>query len=561
MKCMKHLIRILASAFFIAGTTTFYAQTQTVGTFLNTPESFDGYTLLDPMGSTATHLINNCGEVVNSWSSDYPSGGACYLLEDGSLVRGCRVNGAFNGGGVGGLLERRSWDDELIWTLDWADDTYHHHHDFAWMPNGNVLILAWELKTTQEAAEAGRTNPQTMWPETITEIAPTPPSGGEIVWEWRAWDHLVQNTDSALAGFGIPSEFPRRIDVNFGAVGGGGGPGGANSGDWMHANAVNYNAELDQIAISSRRFNEMWVIDHGTTTEEATGPAGDLMYRFGNPQAYGRGTETDRLFFGQHDVQWIPEGHPQAGQFAIYNNGDSRPECLCSTVDTWMPPLLEDGTYDLVGSEPFGPALWNWSYPEQLSTSFFSANISGVHPQPNGNYLVCAGADGRLFEVTQEGQMVWEYINPEGNFGISPQGTNPQQNSVFRAYRYGPEFPGFEGRDLTPGEPLEGPSAFSCELYPATTDTVISGAILDSDILAPRLYPNPAKQDVRIWSPHDGTWVIRDSTGRILLRFQAAARETRELNCQSWSPGIYFATFQSKERFPGQATLHLLISP
>ena len=92
------------------GVSTLLAQTQTVGTFLNTPEAFNGYTLLDPMGSTSTYVINNCGEVINTWASEYPSGGACYLLEDGSLVRGCRVNGAFTGGGVGGRLERRAGD-------------------------------------------------------------------------------------------------------------------------------------------------------------------------------------------------------------------------------------------------------------------------------------------------------------------------------------------------------------------------------------------------------------------------------------------------------------------
>ena len=160
------------------------------------------------MGTESTYLINNCGEVIQSWQSQYNSGGACYLLNDGSLVRGCRVNGNFAGGGVGGVLERRSWEGDLLWTLTWANDELHHHHDFAWMPNGHVLVLAWEWKDANEAAAAGRLNPQTIWPESITEIAPTFPSGGNVVWEWHAWDHLVQNVSPDLPNYGEPADFP-----------------------------------------------------------------------------------------------------------------------------------------------------------------------------------------------------------------------------------------------------------------------------------------------------------------------------------------------------------------
>ncbi|MGB1480877.1 MAG: aryl-sulfate sulfotransferase [Flavobacteriales bacterium] len=521
-----------------------FSQTQTVGIFLNTPESFDGYTLLDPLGSSNTYLIDNCGQVINTWTSDYVSGGACYLLEDGSLVRGCRVNGSFFGGGVGGRLERLSWDNDLLWSLDWADEEKHHHHDFAWMPNGHVLVLAWELRSAAEAGAAGRINPQTMWPESVTEISPTSPSGGEVVWEWHAWDHLVQNADSTLPQFGQPSDYPRKIDVNYAIVGGGGGPGGANSGDWMHANAVNYNAALDQIAISSRRFNEMWVIDHNTTSEEATGLAGDLLYRFGNPAAYGRGAESDQIFFGQHDVQWIPEDHPQAGDFAIYNNGDTRPGCMCSTIDVWTPPIQTDGTYELEGEAAWGPEALEWNYPETPATSFFSPNISGVQPQPNGNYLICEGAGGRLFEVTQEGAVVWEYVNPEGNFGISPQGSDPQQNGVFRAYRYGPDYPGFQGRDMTPGEPLEGANWVSCELFVVadTTATNQPELFFKNTLVAS---PNPTSGILNVTFPASGTWSLLDISGRKVENGRVSAPSRVPLNFEAYQSGVWILLFQN----------------
>ncbi|MEE2918663.1 MAG: aryl-sulfate sulfotransferase [Bacteroidota bacterium] len=513
-------------------------QTQTSGTFLNTEDAYDGYTLLDPTGSTSTYLINNCGEVVNSWSSDHRSGGACYLLDDGSLARGCRMIGAFSGGGVGGRIERRSWDGNLLWALDWADEEKHHHHDFAWMPNGNVLVLAWERKSSSEAAMAGRTNPQTMWPESITEIEPTMPSGGNVVWEWHAWDHLVQNTDATLAHYGEPSENPTRIDVNYANVGGGGGPGSAESGDWMHANAVNYHPELDQIAISSRRFNETWIIDHGITTEEASGPAGDLLYRYGNPEAYGRGTAEQRVLFGQHDVQWIPDGHPQAGKLMVFNNGNNRPDCTCSTIDVWMPPLLEDGSYAISGEGPMGPDAFDWTYPETATEAFYSPNISGVQPLPNGNHLICEGASGHLFEVTLAGELVWDYINPAGNSEVFPQGTTPQQNNVFRAYRYGPNFPGLQNQELIASEPLEGDGGAPCTLFNVQDSTATSTSMEEVPIL--NVYPNPTSEflNVHLGLQQHAVIDLMDLGGRILHSENTTDGHTR-FDMSSMPSGTY----------------------
>ena len=516
-------------------------QTQTSGTFLNTQASFHGYTLLDPMGSTSTYLINNCGEVVNSWTSEHDSGGACYLLEDGSLARGCKMSGAFSGGGIGGRIERKAWTGELLWELDWANDETHHHHDFAWMPNGHVLVLAWEFKSASDAADVGRTSPQVMWPESIFEIEPTLPVGGNVVWEWHAWDHLVQEVDQALPNYGSPADYPNRLDVNYANVGGGG-PGSGNSGDWMHANAVNYNPTLDQIAISSRRFNEIWIVDHGTSTEEAAGPAGDLLYRYGNAEAYGRGDAEDRVLFGQHDVQWIPEGHPQAGQLMVYNNGNDRPGCQCSTIDVWSPPLMADGTYDIPTQEAMGPAGFGWTYPAVPNAEFYSPNISGVQPLPNGNHLICEGAYGHLFEVTLEGELVWDYVNPEGNAGVFPQGTEPLQNAVFRAYRYGPDYPGLEDKELVASAPLQGGGVASCELYAEEDSTTTQAGTWGS---RPHLaaFPNPVTSSINLTSSQPGTWQIVNQLGQTVA--QCTSPGHRMLDCSDWPTGMYFGVFEA----------------
>ena len=67
-----------------------------------------------------------------------------------------------------------------------------------------------------------------------------------------------------------------------------------------------------------------------------------------------------------------------------------------------------------------------WSY---RNANFFSTNISGAQRLPNGNTLITEGAPGRLFEVTREGEIVWEYMNPESPYSAR------ESNAVYRAYR------------------------------------------------------------------------------------------------------------------------------
>ena len=173
-----------------------------------------------------------------------------------------------------------------------------------------------------------------MWPESITEIAPEG-EGGTVVWEWHAWDHLVQNVDASLPHFGEPADHPHRLDVNYANVGGGGGPGSANSGDWMHANAVNYNPTLDQ-RDRARRFNEIWIIDHSTTTEEAADPSATSC----TATAIRKPTVAEMRRSGvwtarcEVDSRWTSPRR-RAGDL---QQRAGRPGCDCSTIDVWNPP-------------------------------------------------------------------------------------------------------------------------------------------------------------------------------------------------------------------------------
>ncbi|MEJ2193245.1 MAG: aryl-sulfate sulfotransferase [Ignavibacteriaceae bacterium] len=447
------------------------AQDRTVGLFLNNSASFNGYTLFAPLEYTSTYIIDNAGRLIHSWEGTNTPGMCAYLLDNGNLLRAAVIDNPFlGGGGEGGLIQEFNWEGDLIWEFKYSSDQYRQHHDVEKLPNGNVLVIAWENKSAEEAITAGR-NPDLMmqnelWPDHIIEIQPDSNGSANIVWEWHIWDHLIQEFDPSALNYGVVSDHPELIDINF--VGTAPNPSGA---DWNHINSVDYNEELDQIMLSVRNFCEIWVIDHSTTSGEAAGHTGgnsgiggDLLYRWGNPQTYNAGNATEQKLFLQHDAHWIQTGLPGEGNILIFNNGLFRPDGNYSTIDEITPPVDQNGNYSKIPGVPYGPENLVWIYTASNPGELFAPNVSGSQRQPNGNTLICNGPRGKFFEVTNNGELVWLYINPVVFSGpIYYEDPIPGiGNWVFRAYRYSPDYPGFDGRDLTPGEPIE--------LYPTNVE-------------------------------------------------------------------------------------------
>jgi hypothetical protein len=409
-------------------------------------QACQGYTLMAPANSTTTYLIDMEGRVVKTWQSDCKPGHSVYLLENGNLLRpGSVVNPPFLVfGGAAGRIQEYSWDGVLLWDFTYADHSHLGHHDICRLPNGNVLLLVWEQKTREEAVAAGRraetVNKTGLVADSVVEIKPTGKTTGEIVWEWHAWDHLVQDHDKTKEHFDEVGKHSQRIDVNFGEstiaamvakpeelkklqslgyVGNTKRKPGPISPDWLHLNAVAYNPELDQIVLSVHQFSEIWVIDHSTTKKEAasekggkSGKGGGLLYRWGNPRAYRAGTVKDQKLFSQHNAHWIPRGLPGAGNILVFNNGLRRTGGAYSSVDEIVPPVDGTGQYQYTQGKSYGPDAPVWSYSAPKRTDFYSSFISGAHRLPNGNTFICSGANGTLFEVTAKKEMVWKYINP-----------------------------------------------------------------------------------------------------------------------------------------------------
>ena len=542
MKKIIYLITIL----FLSNPSNFSAQTQTVGNFINTSQAFEGYNLLAPQSSFNTYLIDNCGRAINQWESDYRIGLSTYLLEDGSLIRtgqlGSDSNASFSGGGTGGRLERFNWEGDLIWEMVWADSLQHQHHDIEIMPNGNILILAWENHTYEDALAQGK-NPNAtgnpVWCCQVTEIEPTGNNGGEVVWQWSAWDHLVQDTDSLLPNYGVISENPRKFNINYTANGN-----NALAPDWMHCNAIDYNSNLNQIIISSAKFNEIFIIPHNFSTEETAEFYGDLLWRYGNPATYNRGTVADQKLFFQHDCQWIDDtsgGDGLTSQILLFNNGRGRPQGDLSSVEEIETPAMYYGTYPLEdNTSPFEPDTYSWRYPEaaELNPDFYAQQVSGASRLPNGNTLICSGPSGYGFEVTPDEEVVWDYLSPVTAFGATTQGNDAGNNSVFRLPRYASDYPAFEGRDMTPGDVIEQDSWI---------DNCISD-IATHEIPELNVYPNPFRDIVRVICEESGVWTISSMDGKLLESGLAEMGETIEIG-GDLAEGYYFFRIEYKVDF------------
>jgi hypothetical protein len=363
------------------------------------------------MWGTTTYLRHADGSLNRSWTSSYFPGVAVWWLGDGTILRTIRTGSGGGTGGSGGGVQKVEWDGTIVWDFRYNTNGVLTHHDVKTLPNGNVLLIAWETKTRSEAIAAGR-NPSYVsnsgiWPDHVIEVQPTGPTSGDIVWEWHVWDHLIQDYDASKANYGVVGDHPELVDVNYGT---------STKQDWMHTNSIDYNEKFDQIILSVHDFNEIWIIDHSTTTEEAAshsggnnGKGGDLLFRWGNPMTYDAGTINDRKLFSQHDTSWIDEGCPGEGDILIFNNGANRPGSLYSSIDEITPPVDDSGEYYLAPGSAYGPTAQTWIYTASPPTSFYASHISGAWRLPSGNTLITNGETGKIFEVTPEGATVWQY--------------------------------------------------------------------------------------------------------------------------------------------------------
>ncbi|MBI5217630.1 MAG: aryl-sulfate sulfotransferase [Bacteroidia bacterium] len=361
------------------------------------------YTLYATKNGVKAYLIDTADSPVayKTWSfpSNKKSGYSAYLVPGDTLVRTYSYTGnVLQGGGMTGGVQKVTWNGTVVWDFVYSTSTYCIHHDICPMPNGNVLMISYDVRTAAEATQAGSSSNSVFHSEKIIEVKPTGPTTGTIVWEWKLWDHLCQNYNAAKDNY-VTSivNNPQLMNINYNGTG--------NLPDRYHMNGIDYNAALDQIVVSIHFMNSCFVIDHSTTTAEAaghtggnSGKGGDFLYRWGNPSSYGATGTT--IFNVVHDAHWVPNDNPNYPNYlAAYNNcGGTGGK---TAIDIWNPPY-DGNNYSLTLGSAFAPATYNYRY----NATFTATNEGNSHQLPNGNMIV-NNFQGNIYEVNSAGAIIW----------------------------------------------------------------------------------------------------------------------------------------------------------
>ncbi len=375
--------------------------------------SWGTYTLYSLKNGTTAQLIDLNNTVYHTWNfaSTKKTGYSCYMLPGGTLVRSY-LNSAnsLSGGGITGGVQKVDWSGTVIWDFPYSSTTYCLHHDICPLPNGNVLMISYDVKTSAEASAAGCSSAISMWSEKIIEVQPTGTNTGTIVWEWKVWDHLCQSVNSSKSNYVTSiSQHPELININYNVTQ-----------DFMHMNGLDYNEDLNQITFSAHMLNEMYIIDHSTTSAQAashsggnSGKGGDILYRWGNPAAYGMsGTANFNVI---HDAHFIPEGNPKANYLCGFNNKGGTGSK--SAFDIFLPPY-NGYNYNFTTGSPYLPTTYAYRYTWSGTATQNEGNSQQL---PNGNTLMNLALTGYIVEVDSNGSTVW---------------TKTLTGSTSHAYRY-----------------------------------------------------------------------------------------------------------------------------
>lgn len=361
------------------------------------------YTLVPINGSTTVRLRDTTSATYHTWSGlTGTTAYSSYMLPGGVLLRTVDVtNNVFSGGGMSGRVQKVDWNGTLLWDYTYSSSTYCAHHDICGLPNGNVLIIAYELKTSTDASAAGSTYNGTHWPDHIIEVQPTGTSTGNIVWEWHLWDHLCQDVNPNAGNYVTnTADHPELYDIDAVTI-------TSQTKDFWHMNGIDYNPMTDQIVVSAHNTNEFYVIDHSTTTAEAAGHTGgrggrggDFLYRWGNPARYGQSGSAN--FNVLHDAHWIPQDCPNAGYIVALNNKGISTTQSC--VDMVNPPV-SGFNFSYTPNTSWLPS----SYTIRQNCTGGTSNMGNSQQLPNGNMLICLAMSGTIYEINSAGTTLWSY--------------------------------------------------------------------------------------------------------------------------------------------------------
>jgi hypothetical protein len=525
-------------------------------------QQWNGLTYYSTSGSTSGYLIDTSSTTVKTWTFSGGTGYSTHMIPGGTLYRTVANSGnVITGGGVTGRIQKVDYNGTILWDYVLSNANEVLHHDHCVMPNGNVLVIVYDVKSQAQLSAAGCSNSTltSMQAEKVLELKPVGTNSAQIVWQWNVWDHLVQNVNSSASNYQTSIvNHPELLNINYLA-----------KKDWMHMNGIDYNPILDQIVVSSHNLNEWYIIDHSTTTAEAathsgglSGKGGDFLYRWGNPPAYG--ASGTKILDVTHDSHWIPEGSPGAGNIAGVNNKGvaSGPK---TTIDAVIPPRSGLNYTISVGSA-FSPA----TYDTRHTSTGYTSNMGSSDQFPNGNQMICLATAGTIYEIDAAGNTLWTkstggacpqshrytqcYIDfaAPAQPSISVSGSNLMSTSAttYQWYVNGDLIVGATNQTITPSQngmyvvrttDVNGCVYVYSAGYMFGTST---GLKYNSEINSVQIYPNPSTGLVKFKLHPNYSYriTVSDMNGKQVM----TEGNTEEIDLSALNNGIYIITVSNE---------------
>jgi len=406
-----------------------------MGTIIYKPEKcWNGYTVFQARDEGAT-IIDMNGGVVNHWH--HLQGFPNKLLPGGYMMGSLGERNTTYGWQDQKDLVQVDWDGNIVWRFNkniYVEDPGYEpewmarqHHDFQregnpvgyYVPgmeckvdSGNTLLL------THNDVLDPNISLHTLSDDRIIEVD----WEGNIVWEWNCHEHIDEMGFDEIAK-AVMFRNPNLV--------------GNGHGDWMHINSMSvlgpnkwYDAgderfHPDNIIIDGRETNVIAIISKAT---------GELVWKLGPDYSTGKAKEIGQIV-GQHHAHMIPAGLPGAGNILIYDNGGW---AGYGAPNPAAPTGNKNATRDYSRVIEIDPVkmeiVWqcrpmDLGYGQPFNADhFYSCYISSAQRLPNGNTFITEGSDGRLFEITPDHEIVWEYHSPYYGKQLA--------NMVYRAYRY-----------------------------------------------------------------------------------------------------------------------------
>ena len=383
-------------------------------TLYDPSRAYNGYTIVWAEKGKDAWLIDMEGYIVHRWKMPGEAGLHGVLLPNGNFLASVLVPTDKKAG----LTREASGLGGLLLEVDWDGNPVwkykapYQEHDFYRLDNGNTLYISWDPEGQIPADIAAKIKGGLPGTERKGVM------WGDVILEVtpageEVWNWFAyQHLDPELDAL-RPLE-SRELYTCLNSV---------------------FGLPNGDVLISSRHTDSIYIIDKAT---------GDVKWR------WGRGK-----IALQHDATMLDNGN-----ILLFDNGAHR-EGFAPNYSRAVE--VNPSTNKVV-----------WEYKSDPPSDFYSTIMGGCQRLPNGNTLICEAFMGRVFEVTYEGEMVWEYILPSYHFADSPgEYYKEWMNALFRAHRYAPDYAGLKGRDLERKKfdvvnRIYGPESFRKETKPDT---------------------------------------------------------------------------------------------